>query len=77
MTRIVPRAQSHLGPLVEDQVSIIIPNALRQVDIRIVSLALDVAQNSAQNRDAIVSFAVESDVIRAGVEVTTIPVEVS
>lgn len=77
MMRLVPRAQSCLSPLVEDQASIIIPNALGQVDIRIVSLAIDVAQYSPEDRDAIFSFAVESDIFGTGVEVTAIPVEVS
>lgn len=77
MTRQFPRAGSHRSPLVEDQVSIIIPNALGQVDIRLVFLALDVAQGSTQNRDAIVSFAIKSDILRAGVEVTAVPVELT
>lgn len=77
MARLFPRVESHLSLLVEDQVSIIIPNALGQVDIRIVSLAIDIAQGSTQNRDAIVSFAIKSDIVRGGVEVTAIPVELT
>lgn len=77
MTRLFPRAESHLSPLVEDQVSIIIPNPLGQVDIRIVFLAIDVAQGSTQNRDTIVSFAIKSDILGAGVEVTAVPVELT
>lgn len=77
MTRLFPTVESHLSPLVEDQVSIIIPNALGQVDIRIVFLALDVAQDSTQNGDAIVSFAIKSYIVRGGVEVTAIPVELT
>jgi hypothetical protein len=45
-TRVVPSADIHLRPLVEDQVSIIIPNALGEVDIRIVQLAVDIMQAS-------------------------------
>lgn len=77
MTRLFPRVESHLSPLVEDQVSIIIPNALGQVDIRIVFLALDVAQDSTQDGDTIVSFAIKSDILRGGVEVTAVPVELT
>lgn len=77
MTRQFPRAGSHRSPLVEDQVSIIIPNALGQVDIRIVFLALDVAQDSTQDGDTIVSFAIKSDILRGGVEVTAVPVELT
>lgn len=77
MTRLFHRAESRLSPLVEDQVSIIIPNALGQVDIRIVFLALDVAQDSTQDGDTIVSFAIKSDILRGGVEVTAVPVELT
>lgn len=77
MTCPVPRAQSCLSPLVEDQVSIIVSNALSEVDIRVVFLAIDVAQDSAQNRDTVVTFAVESHIVGTGVEVTAVPVEVS
>jgi hypothetical protein len=41
-----PRADIHLSPLVEDEVSIIIPNTLGEVDIRIVQLAVDIMQAS-------------------------------
>lgn len=57
--------------------SIIIPNALGQVDIRTVFLAIDVAQESTQNGDAIVSFAIKSDIVCGGVEVTAVPVELT
>lgn len=77
MTRLFPRAQSHLTSLVEDQVSIIISNALGQVDIGILFLAIDIAQDSPQNGDAVVSFAIKSDIFRSGVEVTAVPVEVA
>lgn len=78
MTRIVPlKAQSRLSPLVEDQVSIVIPNALGEVDIGIVFLAIDVVQDSPQNGDAVVSFAIKSDILSSGVEVASVPVELT
>lgn len=77
MTRLFPRAESRLSPLVEDQVSIVIPNALGQVDIRMVFFTVDIVQDSTQNRDAIVSFPIKSDIFRGGGEVTAVPVELA
>ena len=45
-TKVDPRTDSQLSPLVEDQVSIFIPDALGQVDIRVVQVAVDIMQTS-------------------------------
>jgi hypothetical protein len=70
-----PTVEPHLSPLDEDQLPIVIPNALGQVDIRRASVSIHVAQGSPQNRDVVISLEIEADILGGGLEVTTIPVE--
>lgn len=59
----------------EDKATVVVPNALRQVDVRIMFISLDILQLRSQNRRILVSFNVKADIVRAVFETTTSPCE--
>jgi hypothetical protein len=61
----------------KDQFSVDVCDTLREVDIRILTLSLHVAQDRPKNRGLLVSFPLEADVGGTFVEVLALPVKVS
>jgi hypothetical protein len=61
----------------KDQFSVDVCDTLREVDIRILILSLNVAQDRPKNRDHLVSFLLKVDVRGTFVEVLALPVKVS
>jgi hypothetical protein len=61
----------------KDQFSVDVCDTLREVDIRILTLSLNVAQDRPKNRDLLFSFLLEVDVRGTFVEVLALPVKVA